>query len=41
MEEVTNANMAWDEEIQIDNNVSVPSEEMNIRHRKFHDRIDR
>ena len=40
MEEVPNANMFWDEEIQVDNNVSVRNEEMNIRHKKFHDRID-
>ena len=40
MKEVPNDNMVWDEEIQIDNNVSVPSKEMHIRHRKFHNKID-
>ena len=40
MKEVPNANMVRDEEIQIDNNVSIPSKEMHIRHRKFHNKID-
>jgi len=41
MEEVPIANLVIDEEIQIDDNVFVSFEEMNIRHRKFRDRIDR
>ena len=41
MEEVPIANLVIDEEIQIDDNVFVSFEEMNIRHRKFRDLIDR
>ena len=33
--------MVRDEEIQTMDNVSIPFEEMKIRHRRFHDRIDR
>ena len=33
-------NMVQDKEIEIDDNISVPYEEMYNRHRKFHERID-
>ena len=33
-------NMVWDKEIEIDDNISVPSEEMYTRHRKFCEQID-
>ena len=37
---VPNTNMVPHKEIEIDDNISVPSEEMYTRHRKFHERID-
>ena len=41
IQEVRTTNMVRDEEIQTMYNVSIPFEEMKIRHRRFHDRIDR
>ena len=40
IQEVRTTNMVRDEEIQTVDNVSIPFEEMKIRHRIFHDRID-
>ena len=37
---VPNTNMVPHKEIEIDNNISVPSEQMYTTHRKFHERID-
>ena len=33
-------NMVWDKEIEIDDNILVPSEKMYTIHQKFHERID-
>ena len=37
---VPNTNMVPHKEIEIDDNISVPFEEMYTRHHKFHERID-
>ena len=37
---VPNTNMVPHKEIEIDDNISVPSKEMYTRHRKFRERID-
>ena len=37
---IPNTNMVPHKEIEIDDNISVPSEEMYTRHRKFHERIE-